>query len=446
MIGLLQYLAASPLILGSMLMASIPTAEAASLSHPARSHHNHNHLARRLQKTGLQNRSDSEVRAVKADAKRRVKKRAPGSGGKTCRIRQQGGGVSSLASASASATSVTEVASASATASVTDAATAAASTPVQETAAVTTDAWTSAAAESTQAQETWASSTWVEPTAASSSVWVQPSATAAAPTTGAAGSGGWLNAGSKVGLCWPNGDWSEPGAVDYVGNFIGSTVSFMYDWHYQGCKKASDLGIEYVPMMWGAKDAVPAFYEAQANWPETTKHVLFFNEPNDPGQSNISPEGAVQFWKQYMSPLKAQGYLIGMAATTSAPSGLEWVLKFKEVCPECWAETDFVPLHYYDVSTDHFKQYVTNYHDAVQKPIWITEYACQNFNGGAQCTWDETMNFHYEMASWFNEQSWVERYSPFGAMKNMQGVQEANRLMDAGGAITPLGAWYAHSA
>ena len=114
--------------------------------------------------------------------------------------------------------------------------------------------------------------------------------------------------------------------------------------------RRSDLGIEYVPMMWGAKDAVPAFYEAQANWPETTKHVLFFNEPNDPGQSNISPEGAVQFWKQYMSPLKAQGYLIGMAATTSAPSGLEWVLKFKEVCPECWAETDFVPLHYYDVS------------------------------------------------------------------------------------------------
>jgi hypothetical protein len=113
-----------------------------------------------------------------------------------------------LASASASATaSVTEVASASATASVTDSATAAASTPVQETAAATTDAWTSAA-ESTQAQETWASSTWVEPTAASSSsVWVQPSATAAAPTTGGAGSGGWLNAGSKLGLCWPNGDW-----------------------------------------------------------------------------------------------------------------------------------------------------------------------------------------------------------------------------------------------
>lgn len=211
---------------------SVPTAEAASLSHPARSHNSHNHLARRLQKTGLQNRSDSEVRAVKADAKRRVKKRAPGSGGKTCRIRQQGGGVSSLASASASATAyVTEVASASATASVTDAATAAASTPVQETAATTTDAWTSAA-ESTQAATQEASSTWVETTAASSSsVWVQPSATAAAPTTGAAGSGGWLNAGSKLGLCWPNGDWVSrvpafgPGIVRPTGKSGGNLES-----------------------------------------------------------------------------------------------------------------------------------------------------------------------------------------------------------------------------
>jgi len=71
------------------------------------------------------------------------------------------------------------------------------------------------------------------------------------------------------------------------------------------------------------------------------------------------------------------------------------------------------------VQTEHFKSYVTNYHDQVQKPIWVTEYACQNFNGGAQCSWDDTMSFHYEMASWFNEQSWVERYSPFGAMKNV---------------------------
>ena len=223
MIGILQYLAASPLILGSMLMAvsdtrpavikydpsdrpailmslvqSVPTADAASLSHSPRN--NHNHLARRLQKNGLQNRSNdhgNEVRAVRPDAKRRVKKRAPG-GGKTCRIRQAGAqGLSS----SAVAASTTAVASAQETA-----------TDVQST-----DAQSSTVESSTQAapQETaQASSTWVEasssapaaePTAATSSVWVQPAApSSAAP---AAGNGGWMNSGSKVGLCWPNGDW-----------------------------------------------------------------------------------------------------------------------------------------------------------------------------------------------------------------------------------------------
>jgi hypothetical protein len=47
--------------------------------------------------------------------------------------------------------------------------------------------------------------------------------------------------------------------------------------------------------------------------------------PNEISQSNISPEDAVQYWKQYMTPLGEKGYKLGMAAPTNAPSGLEWV-------------------------------------------------------------------------------------------------------------------------
>lgn len=46
-----------------------------------------------------------------------------------------------------------------------------------------------------------------------------------------------------------------------------------------------------------------------------------------------------------------------------------------------------------------------------------------------------------EMAAWFDQQDWVERYSPFGVMKNMQGVNQMNALMDPSGSITALGAW-----
>jgi hypothetical protein len=50
-----------------------------------------------------------------------------------------------------------------------------------------------------------------------------------------------------------------------------------------------------------------------------------FSRPNEISQSNISPDDAVPIWKEYMAPLKAKGYKLGMAAPTNAPSGLEWV-------------------------------------------------------------------------------------------------------------------------
>ena len=45
------------------------------------------------------------------------------------------------------------------------------------------------------------------------------------------------------------------------------------------------------------------------------------------------------------------------------------------------------------------------------------------------------------MAAWFDSQDYVKRYSPFGVMENMQGVNQANALMDPSGGITPLGTW-----
>ena len=103
--------------------------------------------------------------------------------------------------------------------------------------------------------------------------------------------------------------------------------------------------------------------------------MLLVHRPNEISQSNISPEDAVQYWKQYMMPLGEKGYKLGMAAPTNAPSGLEWVKvrrgydapapsrssacsiqKFVELCPEC--HYDFQPLHWYDVNAEDFKSYI----------------------------------------------------------------------------------------
>jgi hypothetical protein len=56
----------------------------------------------------------------------------------------------------------------------------------------------------------------------------------------------------------------------------------------------------------------------------------------------------------------------------------------------------------------------TDFHDTFGFPIIVSEYACQNFNNGPQCTKDETWNLHQTMAKWFDETSWVAGYAPFG--------------------------------
>jgi len=63
------------------------------------------------------------------------------------------------------------------------------------------------------------------------------------------------------------------------------------------------------------------------------------------------------------------------------------ILFFGHAC----TDISFLPLHWYDVSVDGFKQYVQNFHDKTGHNIWVTEYACQNFNGGAQCSDDQSM-------------------------------------------------------
>jgi hypothetical protein len=72
----------------------------------------------------------------------------------------------------------------------------------------------------------------------------------------------------------------------------------------------------------------------------------------------MAASDSVSHWREYMQPLKEKGYKLGMAATTSAPSGLQWVLDFMAACPDC--TVDFVPVHWYDVSADGFKSYVVS--------------------------------------------------------------------------------------
>lgn len=130
-------------------------------------------------------------------------------------------------------------------------------------------------------------------------------------------------------------------------------------------------------MMWGP----PQINDWNANINSTIQrlhvsHVLGFNEPQEPSQSNLSPADGASLWKQYVEPLKAQGLYLGSPAPSSAPSGKTWLLQWLDACGG-GCTVDFIALHWYDINSTAFIQYLQDFHDTFQRPIWVTEWACQ---------------------------------------------------------------------
>ncbi|KAL4259396.1 Alkali-sensitive linkage protein [Pleurotus pulmonarius] len=158
--------------------------------------------------------------------------------------------------------------------------------------------------------------------------------------------------------------------------------------------------------------------------------VLGMNEPQQTGQSNISPEDGAQLWKAYLQPLKDRGIRLGSPAPSSAPSGKTWLQAFLGVCgPDC--TVDFIALHWYGTNATQFINYVVDFHDTFQRPIWVTEWACHAI-----------LENYPRLQSFMDDVDFVERYAWFGAMKEIQDVNKANSLMTDEGRINELGAQY----
>ncbi|EGO26014.1 hypothetical protein SERLADRAFT_466941 [Serpula lacrymans var. lacrymans S7.9] len=196
-------------------------------------------------------------------------------------------------------------------------------------------------------------------------------------------------------------------------------------------------------MLWGQNQA--SQFASSINETIQNQHVtaiLGMNEPEQSAQSNITPAEGAQMWKSYLEPLRAQGVRLGSPAPSSAPSGKTWIQDFLTAC-EGGCTLDFIALHWYDVNATTFEAYLSDFHDTFQLPIWVTEWACQNFNDvNAQCSYEDIVAFMNATQGFMDASEFVERYAWFGAMKNLQGVNQDDALMDGNGRIDNLGEQY----
>ncbi|THU85685.1 glycoside hydrolase [Dendrothele bispora CBS 962.96] len=240
---------------------------------------------------------------------------------------------------------------------------------------------------------------------------------------------------SKAGLAWPNGRTVDITQFTHTGK-----VSWYYTWSPDPVARTD---LEFVPMLWGSNqaDEFNSTIDGLISDLGITS-VLGMNEPQQPGQSNLTPEQGVDLWKTYIEPLKSRGLRLGSPAPSSADSGKTWLQDFLNICNGT-CTVDFIALHWYYIDADNFINYVEDFHETFQRPIWVTEWDCQNFaNANQQCSYNDIVSFLNTTQSWMDETDYVERYSWFGAMRNLQGVNKDNGLMDSKGEINNLGGQY----
>lgn len=232
--------------------------------------------------------------------------------------------------------------------------------------------------------------------------------------------------------------WSAP-ALDP--SLTGSKASWYYDWAPSRIDHLGATGPQFVPMIWGAKNADAATLATAGSQGST---LLGFNEPDMASQSDMTVEQALDLWPK----LQATGLRLGspaVAADAATPGG--WLDRFMAGAAARGYRVDFVTVHWYGSdfrpgpAVDQLRSYLQAVHDRYHLPIWVTEYALISFSGGSQYPApDQQAAFVTRSAAMLDALPYVERYAWFGLAAS-SGSPVGTALFQ-NGRPTPMGLAY----
>ena len=253
-------------------------------------------------------------------------------------------------------------------------------------------------------------------------------ASAGIATTTAVMSGGTSGLGlwKGVGIIIPDGN--VPGVMASL------HASWWFDWgNYSVTTPPHENapGYEYVPMMWG--DWVNESRFDIGGPPSasigTSTTLLGFNEPDQSGQSSMSPARALELWPQ----LEATGARLGSPAPGGG--GLAWLATFMAGNPR----VDFICAHWYvdfNMGYTDVGAFLDYLHTTYNKPIWLTEVG--NLSGGTAANTSLVPTVMTALST----RPWVERVAWFVARDANSGWPGTG-LVNANGTLTTTGTAYA---
>lgn len=246
---------------------------------------------------------------------------------------------------------------------------------------------------------------------------------------------------AKKGCCFVTGQnqkWRQ--------NIERLKPTWMYSW---GSRYPEGLpaGIEFTPMLWGdspnpAKreqkmgDLVRRFNAGEV------RHVLGFNEPDQPEQSDMTIERVLELWPELMSigaPLVSPGCV---------HPDRDWMRGFMEEVERKRLRVDAVAVHSYTgPSVNHFVKRLEQVHQEFGRPIWITEFAVGDWEAKKpednRHSPERVEAFMREALPALEELEFVERYAWFSASTSSAALG-TSALLNAEGDLTTLGEIYAN--
>lgn len=202
---------------------------------------------------------------------------------------------------------------------------------------------------------------------------VKPAPTSAPTGSGNSGNTSGPGFSHKRGLAYTDGT---------LANLFGSSSSGC-GWGYNWGQTAGGLDSKYsfVPTLWGNKDDFLSTWDSNVNTALSSgsKALFSFNEPDNKGQSNMSPDQAASMFVKYMNPYSGKA-LIGAPSVTNsnlAGEGLDWLTSFVSSCQSAGCKYDFCNVHWYSPVSqyDDLFAHIEKAHKICGKPIWLTEFA-----------------------------------------------------------------------
>ena len=155
-------------------------------------------------------------------------------------------------------------------------------------------------------------------------------------------------------------------------------------WHYNwGPSRTFRAASDFFPMIWGGNlSTLDTRLQTALNQPNVN-YLLGFNEPERLDQANMSVATAIDRWASLTNAVAGTDIRLISPAVSDTVDGRQWITDFMAQADAQNLQVDDIAFHWYGTvnpsnpagSATSFLNRVDWYHTTFNRPVWITEFA-----------------------------------------------------------------------